>query len=130
MSFNDPIADYLTRIRNAACVKHKYVDIPLSKMKVSITEILQRQGFVKDFLINENKRIIRIFLAYNANRISIIKGLKRVSTPGRRKYVPCKDISNIFGGIGISIISTPKGILDNNLAKKMNVGGEMLCKIW
>ena len=130
MSLSDPIADLLTRIRNAAQAKHRYVDVNLSKMKRSIVQIMKDAGFVENFLVNEEQRKMRIFLRYNKKRESVIHDLKRESKPGIRKYVGCEDIPNIMLGLGLSIVSTPKGVLSGQEAKKAKVGGELICTIW
>lgn len=129
---SDPIADLLTRIRNGASAQLRFVDIPLSKMKASIAEILKNEGFIADFLVKEEegKGTIRVFLKYTAQRQSIIKGLKRVSKCGLRRYVRAKDIPYIFGGMGVSIISTPRGVMTGQQARKDNLGGEILCHVW
>ncbi len=128
--FNDPIADLLTRIRNAISAQHKYVDVGLSNMKLSIIKILKDQGFVENFLVSEERKKIRIFLKYTTGRETIIKGIKRISTPGLRRYVNYKKIPKIYGGIGIAILSTSKGVLEGEEARKNKLGGEMLCQIW
>ncbi len=130
MSLSDPIADLLTRIRNAAQAKHRYVDVNLSKMKRSIVEIMKEAGFVESFLVNEEQRKMRVFLRYNKKRESVIHDLKRESKPGIRKYVGCDEIPNIMLGLGLSIVSTPKGVLSGLEAKKAKVGGELICTIW
>ncbi len=130
MSFNDPIAELLTKMRNAGMAKHRYVDIHLSKMKVSILKILKEKGFIANYLIDENKKKIRIFLKYSKNRNSVMKGLQRVSKPGLRKYVRYDEIPVVLGGMGISILSTSQGILDGNKARHDKIGGELLCYVW
>lgn len=127
---NDPIADFLTRIRNAKDAKHRYVDIPLSQVKKRLVQILKEQGFIENFLVNTEKRIIRIFLRYNAKRRAVIQGLVRISKPGLRKYAGYIKIPKVRNGMGIAIVSTSKGILDGEAAKKEKVGGEILCYIW
>ncbi len=130
MSFNDPIAEFLTKIRNAQTAQHKFVDIGLSKMKIEIAKILKEQGYIENFLQNDKKRKMRIFLKYTKNRVGIIKLLKRVSKPGRRIYVQKKNLPKVLGGIGLAIVSTSKGIVTDEQARKLNVGGEILCYIW
>jgi small subunit ribosomal protein S8 len=130
MAFNDPVAEYLTRIRNALLAKHKYVDINISKMRVSITKILQKQGFIENFLVNEQCKKIRIFLKYNDKRESIIHGLKRISSPGFRKYIKHDQIPRIFGGIGVVLLSTSQNIVEGEEARRKKLGGELLCSIW
>ncbi|NBO23680.1 MAG: 30S ribosomal protein S8 [Chlamydiae bacterium] len=130
MSLSDPIADLLTRIRNAAQAKNRYVDVNFSKMKRSIVEIMKEAGFVENYLVNEEQRKMRIFLRYNKQRESVIHDLKRESKPGIRKYVGYQEIPNIMLGLGLSIVSTPKGVISGYEAKKAKVGGELICTIW
>jgi len=130
MSLSDPIADLLTRIRNAAHAKHRYVDVNLSKMKRSIVQIMKDSGFVENFLVNEEQRKMRIFLRYNKRRESVIHDLKRESKPGVRRYVACEEIPNIMLGLGLSIVSTSRGVISGHEAKKAKVGGELICTIW
>jgi len=126
----DPIADLLTRIRNAKNAKHKYVDVDLSKIKVNILKILHEQQFIESFLVNEEKRKIRVFLKYSMGRKPVITTLKRVSRPSLRNYVGYNKIPKIMGGLGIAILSTPKGVLDGEAARGQKLGGELLCYIW
>lgn len=128
----DPIADYLTRIRNANMVYHEKVDIPISKMKQAITEILKDEGFIKDYeIVEEGKRkLLRIYLKYGSNKERVITGLKRVSRPGRRIYVKKDEIPRVLGGLGIAILSTPKGVMTDRQARKIGLGGEVLCYVW
>jgi len=130
MAFSDPIAELLTNIRNAARAKHKFLDIRLSKMRVAILQILKDNGFIENFLVGKEKGMIRIFLKYNKARISVLKGLKRISKPGLRKYVNYDSLTTVFGGTGIAILSTSKGVLEGKKAKDEKVGGELLCHIW
>jgi small subunit ribosomal protein S8 len=130
MSLSDPIADLLTRIRNAAQAKHRYVDVDLSKMKRSIVEIMKEAGFIENLLINDEQRKMRIFLRYNKQRQCVIHDLRRESKPGIRKYVGCGEIPNVMLGLGLSIVSTPKGVLSGKKAKEQKVGGELICTIW
>jgi small subunit ribosomal protein S8 len=130
MALQDPVADLLTRIRNAKDARHRFVDFRPSKMKVEIVKILQQQGFIEKVLVdNENSRA-RVFLKYSDGRESVIKGLKRVSSPSLRRYVGYKMIPRIYGGMGIAILSTPSGIIDGESARRMKLGGELLCLIW
>jgi len=128
----DPIADMLTRIRNANTAFHEQVDVPASKIKEQIARVLKREGFVKDFqVINTGVQgIIRLFLKYGPNRERVISGIRRISTPGLRVYVPKNDIPRIFGGLGVVILSTPRGVVTGKQAKKMEVGGEVLAYVW
>ena len=127
---NDPIADFLTRIRNAKEARHRYVDMGLSKMKVSLAKILKDNGFIENFLVNNETRAMRIFLKYSNKREPIIHGLKRISSPGLRKYVSHCKLPKVFGGIGIALLSTSKGVIDDVTARQLKVGGELLCLVW
>lgn len=129
-SYSDPIAQLLTHIRNAVAAEHKFCDIDLSQERLSIVQILKENGFISNYSIGNKKKKLRIFLKYRKDRRPVIRGLKRVSKPGVRKYVGYLDIRSVFGGIGISILSTSKGILDNKRALENKVGGELLCEVW
>jgi small subunit ribosomal protein S8 len=129
----DPIADLLTRIRNAVRAKHARVDIPASRMKVEIARILKEEGYISTYkLVEENKtrRTLRVFLKYTTDRRSVITDLKRVSRPGSRRYTGSTDIRAVVGGMGINILTTPKGLMTGRAARKARVGGEMLCEVW
>ena len=132
MSVNDPIADMLTRIRNACMVRHTTVAMPSSKMKIAIAEILKREGFIRDFRIEEGQPFdtIQITLKYTSDRRPVITGLKRVSKPGLRIYTGRADIPRVRNGLGLSILSTPKGVMAGHEAWQEHVGGEVLCYIW
>jgi small subunit ribosomal protein S8 len=133
MSMSDPIADMLTRIRNANTAKHDTVDIPASKMKQAIADILLREGYVKAVDVIEDGKFntIRITLKYGDNKNEkVIKGLKRISKPGFRVYADTENLPKVLGGLGIAIISTNKGILTDKEARKENVGGEVLAFVW
>jgi small subunit ribosomal protein S8 len=133
MAMSDPVADFLTRIRNASKAEKRFTDAPWSKMKESIAVVLREQGFVEDFLVkkDENHRgTIRVFLKYRQNRRPVIQQMKRVSRPGLRRYVKHDDIPSFYGGLGLSIVSTSKGILAGIEARKQKVGGELLCMVW
>ncbi|MBI2743889.1 MAG: 30S ribosomal protein S8 [Chlamydiales bacterium] len=130
MAINDPIADLLTRIRNAALARNRFVDLYHSREKASIVKVLQEQGFVDNFLVDEAGGRMRIFLKYGFGRQPVIQGLKRVSSPGLRRYVGYRNIPRIFGGLGVAILSTPSGILDGKKAREQKVGGELLCLVW
>ncbi|MBI5193140.1 MAG: 30S ribosomal protein S8 [Nitrospirae bacterium] len=132
MVMTDPIADMLTRIRNANMQKHSSVEIPLSNMKVEMARILKESGFVTDYKVTGEgvEKSICLYLKYSNDDIPTITGIKRVSTPGRRVYVNKESIPKVMGGIGISIISTSKGLLTDREAKRANVGGELLCHLW
>lgn len=128
----DPIADLLTRIRNALRIERPNVDIPSSKLKVGIAEVLQREGYIWDFEVIEHapQNILRVNLKYGPNGERVIQQLKRVSKPGRRHYVAVSDVPEVLDGLGISVLSTNQGVLSNREARSQNVGGEVLCSIW
>ena len=132
MSVNDPIADMLTRIRNACMARHTTVAIPASKMKIAIADILKREGFVRDFEVQKGDPAdsIVITLKYTPDRRPVITGLKRVSKPGLRIYTGRADIPRVRGGLGLSILSTPKGVMAGHDAWREHVGGEVLCYVW
>lgn len=132
MYLTDTVADMLTRIRNANSAKHDTVDIPASKMKAAIAQILLEEGYIKSFTVIDDKKqgIIRITLKYGPNKTQIITGLRRVSKPGLRIYTSCKDAPKVMKGLGIAILSTPKGIMTDRRARKENVGGEVLAFVW
>ena len=132
MYITDTVADMLTRIRNANSAKHDTVDIPASKMKAAIAQILLDEGYIKSFQnVDDGKQgIIRIALKYGPNKSQVITGLRRVSKPGLRIYTSCKDAPKVMKGLGIAILSTPKGIMTDKTARKENVGGEVLAFVW
>ena len=128
----DPISDLLTRIRNAAKARHARVDIPASKLKVEVARILKEEGYIQTYkLIEESKthKVLRVFLKYTPERRSVISDLRRVSRPGKRYYVGAMEIRAIMGGMGTSILSTPRGVMSGRAARKANVGGEVLCEV-
>lgn len=129
---SDPLADMLTRIRNAGKAKHKSVDIPGSRIKVAMADLMKREGYIKNYkFIKDNKQgILRVFLKYDANDRHVIYGLERVSKPSRRVYVAKDEIRPVLNGLGVSVLSTSKGVLTDRQAKKENIGGEVLCNIW
>lgn len=131
MSMTDPISDMLTRIRNAGRAGHRKVDIPASRIKKEITKILLAYGYIKDYLLirDDKQGIIRIYLKYDEGQ-HVINGLKKISTPGQRKYVGVREIPRVYNNIGLAILSTPKGILTDRDARKLHVGGEVLCYVW
>src|SRR5262245_43897208 len=128
----DPVADLLTRIRNGSLAEHEKVDIPSSKLKVRLAEILKEEGFIKNFRLIEDKRqgVLRIYLKYGPGQERVISGLRRVSKPGRRLYVGADRIPNVLGGMGVAIRSTPRGLLTDRESRKAKVGGEVLCYVW
>ncbi len=132
MSMTDPIADFLTRIRNATRAKHARVDIPASRIKGEIAKILREQGYIKDvkFVEDGKQGLLRIYLKYNDDSAPVIEGLQRVSTPGRRIYAKKGEIPRVFGGFGVVVLSTSHGVITGNEARQKGVGGEVLCQIW
>ena len=132
MVMTDPIADYLTRIRNANMAKHDSVEIPASNIKKSISEILKREGFIRDYEVaDDNKQgVIKVFLKYGPNGERVISGLKRISKPGLRNYVSAEDLPKVLNGLGIAIVSTSAGVITDKEARKLQVGGEVLAFIW
>lgn len=132
MVMSDPIADMLTRIRNANLVRHESVEMPASKVKKQIAEILKREGFIRDAeYVEDNKQgLIRIFLKYGPNNERVITGLKRISKPGLRVYTKSSEVPRVLGGLGIAIISTSKGIVTDKEARQGKSGGEVLCYVW
>ncbi len=131
MTVTDPIADLLTRIRNASMVNHANVEIPSSKLKVELVKLLKTEGYIADYAIvkNGNFDVINVELKYIDNK-SVIKGLQRVSTPGLRTYSKAKNMPRVFGGLGVAIVSTSKGLMTDKAARKENIGGEVLCYVW
>ena len=132
MTMTDPIADMLTRIRNANTAGHDTVDIPASKMKKSIVEILKDEGYIKDYeIIDDNiQGTIRVTLKYGANKEHVISGLKKISKPGLKVYAKKDEIPKVLGGLGIAIMSTSNGIISDKEARKLGVGGEVICYVW
>ena len=132
MNTTDPIADMLTRIRNANSAKHKTVDVPASKMKTAIAEILFKEGYIKSFelISNENQGIIRITLKYDEKGTRVIDGIKRISKPGLRVYAGKEELPRVLNGLGIAIISTSKGLKTDKEAREAGIGGEVLAYIW
>jgi len=132
MSMTDPIADMLTRIRNANTVHHDSLELPASKMKLAIAEILKREGFIREFEYKKDSKqgTIRVYLKYGPNREKVITGLKRISKPGLRVYAQKDELPKVLGGLGIAIVSTSQGIMTDKSARKAGIGGEVLCYIW
>jgi len=128
----DPIADLLTRIRNGSRARHPRVDVPSSKLKVEIARILKEEGYIANFKVadEKGKRTLRVFLRYTADRRSVITDLRRVSRPGSRRYIGKTGIRPVVGGMGIVILSTPRGLMTGQSARKEGVGGELLCEVW
>ena len=128
----DPIADMLTRIRNAVQAKHARVDLPSSKLKIEIARILKEEGYLTNYKVVEEKgkKTLRVFLRYTPDRRGVITDLRRVSRPGSRRYVGKTEIRAVVGGMGIAILSTPRGLMTGHSARKQGVGGELLCEVW
>ena len=132
MAVNDPIADFLTRIRNGLNADHDHVDIPMSKLKLELARILREQGYIEDFS-TEPARVgesIRVQLKYTEDRKAVISGLERVSRPGRRTYVNAREIPKVLGGMGTAILSTSSGVMTGHEARRQGVGGEVLAYVW
>lgn len=132
MSMTDPIADMLTRIRNAANAKHFRVDVPASRMKFAVAKILQQEGYIQAAreIPDDKQGVLRIFLKYNAGRESAIHGLERISKPGRRIYVSRNNLPRVLGGYGIAIVSTSQGLMTGLNARQKGLGGEVVCHVW
>jgi small subunit ribosomal protein S8 len=132
MSMSDPLADMLTRIRNAGMVRYETVDVPMSNLKVGVAKVLRAEGYIKDYQIIEDSKqgILRIELKYGPHDEIVISGLRRVSKPGLRQYVKADDIPKVLSGLGISILSTSKGIITDREARRLRIGGEILCEAW
>jgi small subunit ribosomal protein S8 len=132
MSMTDPVADMLTRIRNGIMASYDEVEVPSSKMKVSIAKILKFEGYIRNYKVIEGKTQARlmIHLKYGENKSPVIKGLKRVSKPSCRVYTRCNKIPKVLNGLGINIVSTSKGVVTDREARKMGVGGEIICSVW
>lgn len=131
MTVTDPIADLLTRIRNANMVNHASVEIPASKLKVELVKLLKEEGYIADYkLVDKDAfKVINVELKYIGNK-PVIRGLQRVSTPGLRAYSKAKNLPRVFGGLGVAIVSTSKGLMTDKAARKDNIGGEILCYVW
>lgn len=132
MSMTDPIADFLTRIRNANMVRHDSVEVPASKIKKDIAEILKSEGFVRDveYIEDDKQGVIRVFLKYSADKTRVISGLKRISKPGLRTYVKSDDVPKALNGLGVAIISTSEGVITDKEARAKKIGGEVLAYVW
>jgi small subunit ribosomal protein S8 len=128
----DPIADMLTRVRNALAARHAKVDVPASRLKTELARILKDEGYILNYKLTEEgaKKYIRLYLKYTPQNTSVISKIERVSRPGCRVYTGSKDIQRVLGGLGISILTTPKGVMTGAVARKEGVGGEVLCRIW
>jgi small subunit ribosomal protein S8 len=132
MRLTDPVADMLTRVRNAINARHQKVDIPASKLKLEIARILKEEGYISNFKATEEEshRILRIYLKYGNNNEAAISNVQRVSRPGCRVYVRRTEIPRVLGGLGINILTTPKGVMTGRKARKEGLGGELLCEVW
>ncbi|MHB8874585.1 MAG: 30S ribosomal protein S8 [Myxococcaceae bacterium] len=132
MPVNDPLGDMLTRLRNASRARHDKMVLPASKLKVELAKVLKDEGFIADYVHHDVKPQgeITLMLKYGPDRAPVITGIKRVSKPGLRRYVPVRDIPRVLGGLGISILSTSKGVMVDHEARKQNVGGELICTVY
>ncbi len=129
MSHQDPIASMLTSLRNAVTARIRFVDLSLSKNKLAILKVLEKQGFIEHILVDDKKKKMRVFLKYDG-REPLMQGLKRISKPSLRKYIPLERIPRIFGGMGIIVLSTSQGVIDGEAARERGIGGELLCYVW
>ena len=129
---SDPIADMLTRVRNAIVARHPKVDVPASKLKAEIARILKEEGYIANYKVAEEgvKKVIKIYLKYATDNSPVVTGIERVSRPGCRVYVGSRAVPRILGGLGINILTTPRGVMTGSSARKENVGGEVLCQVW
>jgi small subunit ribosomal protein S8 len=132
MNLTDPVADFLTRVRNAINARHQKMDVPASNLKIEIARILKEEGYIANYKASEEEghRILRVYLKYDASGESAIMDLKRISKPGSRVYIGAADVRRVQGGLGISIMTTPKGVMTGRNARKENVGGEVLAHVW
>ena len=132
MSVSDPVADFLTCIRNAIGAKHRKLDVPASRLKQEIAKVLLRERFINNFKVIEDSKqgILRLYLKYSGEDTCVISGVKRVSTPGRRVYVPKSRIPRVMGGLGVSLVSTSRGMLTDREAREAGLGGELVAQVW
>jgi len=132
MTMTDPIADMLTRIRNANLVRHEVAEMPTSRVKIAISKILKEEGYIKYFKTVRDRKhgVLKVFLRYGPGRERVITGIERVSRPGLRRYVASREIPTVLGGMGITIISTSKGIMSGQTARRIGLGGEVICRVW
>jgi small subunit ribosomal protein S8 len=132
MTMTDPIADFLTRIRNALLAKHETTEIPASKLKWRLAEILKAEGYITDAqLLGEGRqKVIRINLKYDRNEVSVIQSLQRISKPGRRMYVTADQLPRVLNGLGVAVISTSRGVMSDRECRRLHVGGEVMCQVW
>jgi small subunit ribosomal protein S8 len=132
MSISDPVADFLTCVRNAIRAKHRRVDVPASKLKTELARVLLRERYINNYKVIEDRRqgVLRIYLKYTPEDISVISGLRRASTPGRRVYVGKRRLPKVMGGLGASIVSTSRGLMTDREAREAGLGGELVCQVW
>lgn len=132
MAVSDPVADMLTKIRNASQAKHEKVDISCSNMKLQIVKIMKNEGYIKNFkkVVKDNNTYLRVFLKYDDHQVPVLRGIERLSTPGRRVYSGYRDMPRVFNGYGILVVSTSAGIITGKKAQEQKVGGELICSIW
>ena len=132
MNLTDPVADFLTRIRNSMRARHQKLDVPASRLKAEIARILKEEGYIANFKPTEEdgRKVLRVYLKYGPNNEAVIRDLKRVSRPGCRVYLGRDEIRRVQGGLGISIMTTPKGVMTGRQARREGVGGEVLCEVW
>jgi len=132
MSMSDPVADMLTRIRNAILAKYNRVDIPASRLKISIAKVLKAEGYIRNYKVvkDDKQGLLRVYLRYDEQARPVIQGLKRVSSPGRRVYAGSDDLPKVLNGLGVNIVSTSKGLMTDRQARQAKVGGEILCSVW
>lgn len=132
MVVNDPVGDLVTRIRNAALARHDKLTLPSSKLKAEVAKVLKAEGFIADFVVHEKKpqNELTVMLKYGPNREPVITGIRRVSKPGLRRYVNCRDLPRVKGGMGIAVLSTSRGVMSDGEARKQKVGGELICTVY
>lgn len=130
MSHHDPIADMLTRLRNAITARSRYVDMALSRPKHDILKVLEQHGFIEHILVDDEHKKMRVFLKYAGGRAPLLQGLKRISKPSLRKYINKDEIPTISGGLGVAVVSTSQGVVDGETARQKGIGGELLCYVW
>ncbi|HEX2578876.1 MAG TPA: 30S ribosomal protein S8 [Rhabdochlamydiaceae bacterium] len=130
MAHQDPIADMLTRLRNAVTARRKFVDMPLSSLKHDVLKVLVQQGFIEHVLVDDEHKKMRVFLKYAGGRAPVLQGLRRISRPSLRRYITKHEIPKISGGLGLAIVSTSQGVVDGETARQKGIGGELLCYIW
>lgn len=132
MSLTDPVADFLTRIRNAIRARHQKVDVPASRLKLEIARILKEEGYISNYksVEEDGRKLVRVYLKYSNGNEAVISNLERISRPGCRVYVGRNEIPRVLGGMGINILTTPRGVMTGRQARKEGVGGEVLCRVW